>query len=184
MSSPPAELALLTAIHTLGPTGTNCEAAARHYAASRGLSVEIVLHRTLEEGMARVLDDPRSALLGCVVYPDLHGLVFPYLDRMVLADQFLFDTFPMLLAAREPGVRPTRVASHPAPRALVPAGVEVVLATSNAAAARSCAAGEVDGCITTRPAAEANGLAILVDHGPVPMGFTIHAHRALARRAA
>ena len=55
MSSPPAELAQLTAIHTLGPTGTNCEAAARHYAASRGLSVEIVLHRTLEEGMARVV---------------------------------------------------------------------------------------------------------------------------------
>lgn len=174
----------LSVIHTLGPAGTNCEAAARHYIASNGLAAEVVLHRTLEEGMVEVLADPGAALLGCVVYPDLHGLVFPYLDRMTLADQFLFDTFPMVLAARSADAQLRLVASHPAPRALVPEGIDVRLATSNAEAARLCAAGEVDGCITTGVAAAANGLVVLKDNGPVPMGFTIHAHHALVRRLA
>ncbi|MGP9820064.1 hypothetical protein ACTZWW_08615 [Salinarimonas sp. NSM] len=174
----------ISTIHTLGPSGTNCEAAATHYMAAHGLAADVVLHRTLEEGMARVLDDPAATLLGCVVYPDLHGLVFPYLDRMTLADQFLFDTFPMLLAARSADAAISVVATHPAPRALVPASHEIRLVTSNAEAARSCAAGEVDACITTAAAAERHGLVVLRDHGPVPMGFTIHAHRALVRRAA
>ncbi|WP_029029173.1 hypothetical protein [Salinarimonas rosea] len=174
----------ITTIHTLGPSGTNCEAAAAHYAEAHGLVAEVVLHRTLEEAMVLVLEDPGAALLGCVVYPDLHGLVFPYLDRMTLADQFLFDTFPMVLAARSANGAVALVATHPAPRALVPAEHEVRLVTSNAEAARLCAAGEVDACITTAVAAERNGLVVLRDHGPVPMGFTIHTHRALARRAA
>ncbi|MGJ3264745.1 MAG: hypothetical protein ACFE0R_16070 [Salinarimonas sp.] len=174
----------ITAIHTLGPSGTNCEAAAAHYAASHGLDAEVVLHRTLEEAMVRVLEAPGAVLLGCVVYPDLHGLVFPFLDRMTLADQFLFDTFPMVLAARSADAAITLVGTHPAPRALVPDGHEIRLVTSNAEAARLCALGEVDACITTGLAAQRSGLVVLHDHGPVPMGFTIHTHRALVRRAA
>ncbi|GGK18891.1 hypothetical protein [Salinarimonas ramus] len=174
----------LTAIHTLGPTGTNCEAAAKHYAQAHGLDVQVVLHRTLEEGMVHVLQDPGAALLGCVVYPDLHGLVFPYLDRMTLADQFIFDTFPMVLAARSADAEIRLVGTHPAPRSLVPAQYEVRLVTSNAEAARLCAAGEVDACITTGVAARSHGLVVIEDNGPVPMGFTIHTHHAIARRAA
>lgn len=174
----------LSSLHTLGPSGTNCEAAAAHYIAAHRMTADVVLHRTLEKGMRDVLADPGAALLGCVVYPDLHGLVFPYLDRMTLADQFLFDTFPMVLAARRADAELVRVATHPAPRALVPPGIEILLANSNAEAAHRCAAGEVDGCITTAVAAANNGLVVVTDHGPVPMGFTIHAHHALASRAA
>ena len=69
---------------------------------------------------------------------------------------------------------PRTVASHPAPQGLVPPGAEVVLVTSNAVAARECAQGRVEACITTRPAADQFGLRILKDFGPVPMDFTIH----------
>lgn len=174
----------IRAIHTLGPTGTNCEAAARHYIAQHGLDAEVTLHETLERGMRDVLESPSAVLLGCVVYPDLHNLVFPYLDRLVLADQFIFPTFPMILAARDPDVAIRTVATHPAPRALVPAGAEATLVTSNAEAARLCALGRFDACITTSAAARKEGLVTLKDNGPVPMGFTIHAAHAIARRAA
>ena len=169
-----ADLSSIRCIRTLGPTGTNCEAAARHYAESNGLDAEIVLHATLEEAIELVIHEPHSALLGCVVYPDLHQLVFPYLGRMTLADLFLFDTFNMVLAAHNADAPLNRVASHPAPRALVPPASQIRLVNSNSEAARLCRAGEVDACITTLAAARQEGLEVLSDHGPVPMGFTIH----------
>lgn len=164
-------------IRTLGPEGTNCEAAAKHYVREMGLDAEVVLHATLEEAIGDVVEEPRSALLGCVVYPDLHNLVFPYLKTMVLADMFLFNTFNMMLATR-PGVRVFEtVASHPAPQSLVSDRYPVILATSNAQAARMCRAGKVDACITTLPALRDCGLEIVEDFGEVPMGFTIHVPR-------
>lgn len=95
---------------------------------------------------------------------------------MELRDVFLFDTYDMVLASRGASV-PRTVASHPAPRSLCPEDAEVTLVDSNAEAARLCAAGRFEGCITTRKAADAQGLVVLVNHGPVPMGFTIHMHR-------
>jgi prephenate dehydratase len=161
-------------VRTLGPAGTNCEAASRHWLATRGIEAEICLHETLESAMELTLQERGTALLGCVVYPDLHNLVFPYLSRMRLADVFLFNTFNMILATR-PGHRDfALVATHPAPQALVKDDFPIVFATSNSEAARMCATEEVDACITTLPAAEANGLEMIRDFGEVPMGFTIH----------
>lgn len=164
-------------IRTLGPEGTNCEAAAYHYVRSTGLAAEISLHTTLEEAVIDVLNEPHSALLGCVVYPDLHNLVFPYLKQLRLIDVFLFNTFNMVLATR-PGHRSIGlVATHPAPQSLVKDDYPIVLANSNSEAARRCSSGEVDACITTLPAARNMGLQIVKDFGEVPMGFTIHVHR-------
>jgi hypothetical protein len=50
----------------------------------------------------------------------------------------------------------------------------VHLVASNARAALDCASGQVDGCITTLPAMESNGLELLRDFGPVAMAFTVH----------
>ncbi|HEY6798670.1 MAG TPA: hypothetical protein VI248_28665 [Kineosporiaceae bacterium] len=164
-------------VHTLGPEGTNCEAAAHHWLASRtDRDVGVVLHATLEEAVTEVLAEPdHRLLLACVVYPALHEIVFRNLAEMVLQDCFVMPTHNMVLAGRSG--RPVRtVASHPAPVNLLdgsPARVELV--TSNAQAAIICAAGTVDACITTLPAARAHGLDVLTDFGPVPMGFTVHA---------
>ena len=171
---PPSAIERIRLIRTLGPAGTNCEAAARHYIGQKSLQADVELHTTLEDAIELVISEPDSALLGCVVYPDLHQLVFPYLGKMVLADLFLFDTFNMVFAARDPKATIRSVASHPAPSSLVSPFHDLTLVTSNAEAARLCAAGEMDGCITTLAAVKKEGLTVIHDHGAVPMGFTIH----------
>lgn len=166
-------LADVRLIRTLGPRGTNCERAARFWFRNRRIDGEVILHDTLEDGVSHLPERGRSALLACAVYPDLHTLVFSNLHCLRLADSFILPTHNMLLASRG-CENPGTVASHPAPQGLVPPGAEVVLVTSNSIAARECAEGRVEACITTRPAADQFGLRVLRDFGPVPMDFTVH----------
>ncbi len=169
-----SQFRVLEKIRTLGPAGTNCEAAARHWIAQQGLNAQVELHDTLETAMDQVLVEERTALLGCVVYPDLHQLFFPYLSQMYLADVFLFNTFNMVLATR-PGHRHFQlVATHPAPQSLVKSDYPIKLVSSNSEAARLCASEKVDACITTLTAAKNQELELIKDFGEVPMGFTIH----------
>lgn len=161
-------------IYTLGPTGTNCERAAVEWFRRIGITTGSVhLHPTLEDALEAMPLDGQAALLGCVVYPELHNLVFQNLHRITLADQFLMPTHRMVLASRD-GEMPRTVATHPAPQSLVPVGLTRILSTSNAQAAHDCATGATDGCITTLPAVDAHGLHVVEDFGPVQMGFTIH----------
>ncbi|MEU7433855.1 bacilysin biosynthesis protein BacA [Streptomyces sioyaensis] len=163
-------------VHTLGPSGTNCEAAARYWLRENHTgNGTVVLHPTLEQGVPAVLKEPTwSVLLGCVVYPRLNELVFQNLRSMALRECFMMPTHPMVLAAPSRGEVRT-VLTHPAPVDLLEGrDVRIELASSNAAAAAGCAQGRSDACITTRPAAEANGLLVLEDFGPVDMGFSIH----------
>jgi hypothetical protein len=163
---------IIDLIHTLGPTGTNCEAAARWWFRQKNREGRIVLHPTLEAA-AESLEGGNSALLGCMVYPDLHTLVFSNLDAIVLEDIFVFPTHNMVVASRT-GAQPVTVSCHPAPQRLVPDGSKISLVDSNARAAIDCAAGITDGCITTIVCAHANRLKIVKDYGPIPMGFSIH----------
>lgn len=167
----------ISTLYTLGPTGTNCERAARAWLHGRGIDDDraVRLFPTLEEGVGALPADPAVGLLACVVYPLLHEIVFSNLDRLRLVDSFVMDTYDMVLATRA-GERaaPAVVASHPAPAGLVPPGIKRVPATSNAAAALACASGEVDACVTTGVAAAACGLEVVRNFGPVPMGFTVH----------
>lgn len=163
-------------IHTLGPVGTNCEAAAWHWLRQRGYSGgEVELHSTLEQAVPAVLRSPKSSiLLACIVYPQLNEIVFRNLAKMALRECFTMPTHPMVLAAPKAG-HIGLVLSHPAPASLLD-GREVLIkmANSNSAAAIDCAKGLSDACITTKIAAEANGLLIIEDFGAVPMGFSIH----------
>lgn len=169
-------LSKIKVIHTLGPAGTNCERAALEWFGRRNVKGEVVLYDTLESAVENIATDSTHALLGCVVYPMLHTLVFSNLKKMVLADCFVMPTFNMLLASRN-GLMPKVVSSHPAPEELVPSECEVRHVNSNVQAAIACANGETDGCITTLPAATMYKLKSVVDYGPVHMGFTIHLNR-------
>lgn len=166
----------ITSIHTLGPAGTNCERAAQKWFTNEGRRGEIHLHSTLETAAQLMRGERGAALLGCVVYPDLHTLVFSNLDWLVLVDCFVMPTHNMILATREGTEVITSVASHPAPVRLIPPSIrERQLVNSNVQAAIDCSRGLSDGCITTIVAAEEYGLKIIQDFGPVLMGFTIHA---------
>ncbi|MFL0426254.1 prephenate dehydratase domain-containing protein [Micrococcus luteus] len=164
-------------IHTLGPEGTNCATAAGLWNQKQNSGrAKVVLHETLEKALEEVLHTPKnSVLLGCVVYPDLHKIVFNNLNTINMVDQFIMPTHSMVLAARDPQKRITSVVTHPAPRSLVEnRGFSITETTSNSQAALECSSGNYDACITTSVAAKAAGLTIIEDAGQVPMGFSIH----------
>jgi prephenate dehydratase len=173
----------IAVVHTLGPAGTNLEMAACQWMKSKLKAVDVRLHPTLEIALPQIPDDGRHALLACAVYPELHSLVFSSLQRMRMIDAFILPTYNMVLASKGT-TDPQVVASHPAPAGLVSAAATVRVSTSNSKAAQECADGQVDGCITTAPAAAMNGLQIIRDFGPVPMVFTVHHISALQEAVA
>ncbi|AVJ24091.1 MULTISPECIES: hypothetical protein [Pseudomonas] len=160
-------------IHTLGPAGTNCEKAANEWYKRQGRTGEVKLYQTLEKALEQMPKNPSHALLGCIVYPELHTLVFSNLKTLTLSDCFIMHTFNMVLAARNEGPV-SSVATHPAPQLLVSTDYKKSIVTSNSEAAIQCANGLVDACITTLPSAKNNNLHIKEDFGEVPMGFSIH----------
>lgn len=164
-------------IRTLGPQGTNCEAAAYFWRQNAGyIDAEVVLYDTLETAVRYVVDTDRaSVLLACVVYPYLHEIVFKNLSRLTLKECFVMPTHRMVLASMGRS-EVTTVSSHPAPVNLLDGyGYRIDLVNSNAEAASTCAAGAADGCITTLAAAQRHGLTVIRDFGTVQMGFSIHA---------
>ena len=166
-------LRTIEVIHTLGPTGTNCEKAAKEWYKRQGRAGTVKLYQTLEQALEEMPRTPANALLGCIVYPELHTLVFSNLNTLTLSDCFIMPTFNMVLAARHQGPI-CSVATHPAPQLLASDEYEKTIVTSNSEAAIQCSAGAVDACITTLPSATHYNLHIKEDFGEVPMGFSIH----------
>jgi hypothetical protein len=167
----------ITVIHTLGPAGPTLEMAAHHWFSARGREARVRLHASLESAIPGLSDDGHEALLACAVYPDLHSLVFANLGRLAMVDSFILPTYDMVFATRADTTRVASVVSHPAPQSLVrrvSADAAVTLVLSNSQAARDCAAGAADGCVTTSKAAADNGLVIRRSFGPVPMVYTVH----------
>ncbi|MFD5513950.1 bacilysin biosynthesis protein BacA [Streptomyces sp. NPDC127051] len=165
------------AVHTLGPAGTNCEYAARYWLNRRAdFPGIVVLHDSLERAVAAMLADPRdSVMLGCIVYPALHELIFQNVTRMRLSECFVMPTLPMVVASRTGEGKPQTVASHAAPVNLLDGlDIEFILSGSNSQAAQLCAEGQADACITTDVAARSNRLVVLRNFGPIPMGFSVH----------
>lgn len=165
-------------VRTLGPTGTNLEAASKWWCELRSIAnAEVILHGTLEEAVSKMTLDGTEVLVGCIVYPELHTLVFGNLERLEISECFMFPTHNMVFASRGSG-RPRSAATHPAPQLLVPEEIEQkILVNSNSAAALECARGAVDSCVTTLVSAQAHGLRVVKDYGSVQMGFSVHAPR-------
>ncbi|MFW8595108.1 prephenate dehydratase [Cribrihabitans neustonicus] len=168
-----AEYAWVGRIHTLGPSGTNCEKAALAWAGRKCPNAAVSLHRSMEQAASAVAGAPGSVLLSVVAYPQLHSIIYEHLGNLRLIDVFIMNTDNMVLASST-GEMPVLCATHPAPEKLLPPSMQRIYAASNVLAAAECAEGRADGCITTLRAAERYGLTILRSFGPVPMGFTIH----------
>ncbi len=163
-------------VHTLGPTNTNCENAARHWAKKKNIKVNIVLHPQLEVALEVMKNETEECyLLGCAVYPHLHDIVFKNLDWLTFDDSFIVPTLEMVLAIRpEVDVGKVKtVYTHPAPASLV-GDYKVEFATSNSAAAKMCKEGHSDGCVTTITSALENNLKIAKSFGEINMCFTLH----------
>jgi len=166
---------MIKTLHTLGPAGSNCEKAAGKWFEQNNSAGEVVLYSTLEDALHEMPKNKSHALMGCVVYPKLHEIVFSNLDTFTLLDCIIVPTYSMVLAAQAEQREIRTVASHPAPEKLVPKGVECIYVNSNPLAAKMCAAGEVDACVTTLRSANDYELLVVKDFGEVMMGFTVHA---------
>ncbi|MGW5238406.1 hypothetical protein ACWEOW_05700 [Monashia sp. NPDC004114] len=111
-----------------------------------------------------------------------------YMDsRLDLEQAFVFETPVYGLAARSDAPLPLscRIATHPAPRALIgqllPPGYqvsEVILATSTSAAAARAAAGEFDLALTTAPAARRHELCFISRTRPIRMLWSVFGRAA------
>lgn len=175
----------ISVIHTLGPSGTNLEMAAYHWFNSRDRRPDVRLHPTLESAIPGLSEDGHEAVLACAVYPELHSLVFQNLGLLAMVDSFILPTYDMVFATRASTTSVNSVVSHPAPHSLVRqvdsgCTLKLTLVSSNSLAAKECARGMADGCITTSKAATDHGLVVRRNFGPVPMVYTLHRAGGLA----
>jgi prephenate dehydratase len=162
-------------VHTLGPPGTNSELAAYRWFDRAGTSGSVVLHPTLEQAADHVAATRGTALIACAAYPQLHMLIYSRIDRLRMVDCMMMPTHRMVLARRRDAKAAASICVHPAPEALVPASyVTRIPAESNSDAARFCARGRADACITTLAAARAVGLELVRDFGAIMLSFTVH----------
>lgn len=162
-----------TTVRTLGPEGSNLEAAAHEWFRRNGRSGHVVLHASVEDAIESA-EGRHEAILACAAYPKLHDIVFRNLSTLEIVDSFIMPTHNMVLAAPSDGDI-SSCASHRAPSSLLPEGVRWVESSSNSQAAVDCLSGRADACITTDIAARRHGMTVLRDFGPVPMAFTLHA---------
>jgi hypothetical protein len=160
-------------LHTLGPTGTNCERAAFAWMRRKCPAAALCLHFSLEKAAGAVASQSDAVLLGAVAYPQLHSLIYSHLDHFQIIDVFIVDTHEMILASRT-GSMPLICATHPSPEKLLPSTVARKYVSSNALAAEECARGMTDGCLTTLCAAQQYELKPVHSFGRVRMAFTIH----------
>jgi len=171
----------------LGPKGNNIEQAATLWLKNLGITEksEVVLRDTpelcLELARSIVEDGVVAVFWTCAVYvrenllffgnPDVYPFFFQQtmpLDEMQLATKPANE----LQVRVNNGFPPSwRIASHPSPAPLVEGFGEIVLCNSNAAAARTCASGGTELCITTESARQAYGLVKVHSFGSPDMVF-------------
>ncbi|GAA1938199.1 prephenate dehydratase domain-containing protein [Kitasatospora viridis] len=171
-------------IGTLGPAGTSSEQAALYLWADRGPAgpPTIHLYNTYETAGQALRERTVSHVVIANAYAGIHSFYMDPSLRFVGA--FLFDT-PHYGIAASPGhriPRRARIATHPAPVALVdellPADysvAEILYATSTSAAADQARRGETDLALTTQPAAKAHALEFISRTRPIRMLWSVFA---------
>lgn len=172
----------------LGPSGTNIEQAATKWLERMGVmhKGEVILESTPEACLHKarqVVEDGVIAVFWtCAVYfheseffftnPDVYPFFFQeemLLDEMQLAAK---PEKARLIGERSFIPAGWLIASHPSPVHLIrDLGCEAMLVNSNAEAAKVCASGETELCITTEKARQAYGLVKIHEFGSPNMVF-------------
>ncbi len=171
----------------LGPKGTNISQACQRWVQNDGVDDKAIIEfgetpeKCLE--MARGVQSPDEVAFfwTCAVYYNLFKLFFENPDTLPFFIIYVMPLDEMQLATRPASVSQVQddkipkgwtIASHPSPAPLVRnLGCHVELVTSNAAAAKSCAAGATDACVTTEAARKIHNLTRLSSFGSPPMVF-------------
>lgn len=176
---------LVRKIHcfALGPEGTNISQACEQWIERVGIGEKTVVclcetpEISLEMACQIVAEGELGIFWTCAVYYNLHKLFFENPDTLpfFITEVMLLDE--MQLAARKEMAASLgeelpiwwKIASHPSPAPLSP--YPTLKASSNAQAAKLCACGEVEACITTESARQIHDLVKLHSFGSPPMVF-------------
>ena len=171
----------------LGPKGNNIEQAATLWLKTMAISDkgEVIMRDTPEQclALARSIteDGVVSVFWTCAVYVNEYKLFFENPDVLPFFFQQEMPLDEMQLAtkpANELQIRVNsgfpiswRIASHASPAPLVRGFGEVVLTNSNAAAAKACAEGKTELCVTTESARQIYKLVKVHSFGSPNMVF-------------
>jgi hypothetical protein len=169
----------------LGPDGTNIMLAASRWHDAMGVSkkADLIPCETPEQAVLRARATMASGVLAiywtCAVFVRENKVFFDNPDTLPFVFQQTMQLDEMQLASR-PEVASDfksshadwRILSHPSPAPLVSGlACSVINANSNADAARRCAGGEGEACITTETARKIHGLVKLHSFGSPEMVF-------------
>ncbi len=172
----------------LGPDGTNIAQAAQQWHAEMGIKdkATINLCELPEAAVTRALAVQEEGTLGvfwtCAVFRRLNEIFFdnPETFPFFFSYDMLLDEMQLAAVSREESRldRPALmvIATHVSPARLVKdlvgnGGARLVDASSNAEAARRCAAGEITACVTTESARMLHHLTTLHKFGSPLMVF-------------
>ena len=170
-------------IFALGPEGTNISQAAYKWAEEEKIlnKSKIILCDTPEQEIELSMQMKEKGVLPifalCAVYYDLCKVFFRHLENYTFLHHYYMQLDHMQLASKKYNVdtlkKNATVAAHVSPSILLE-GTEYVFikANSNSAAAKKCALGEVDACITTQRACEIYNLKTINEYGAPNMLFT------------
>ncbi|GAB2188559.1 type 2 periplasmic-binding domain-containing protein [Sessilibacter sp. MAH2] len=162
-------------IGTLGPQDTNSEMASYFYLKENNFEGDVALYDTPELSIEALKNEEVDKVILCIVYPKLNDIVFQNLTSIKMTGVFMKPTDAMVIGVARDG---DRACSHPAPVELIqPFYSNVELVNSNADAAKQCALGNYDACVTTLAAAKTNNLEVKHSYGPVSMGWAIFERR-------
>ncbi|WP_253445306.1 hypothetical protein [Halomonas sp. Y3] len=164
-------------IVTLGPPGTSSEHAAKKII--KGNQSRIKLFSTYEAAEQHMLANPEATgLLVANAYQHINR--FYISSRNIPVAAFFIPTPPYLLASKASVQHQDkiRISSHKAPSHLIGKLLEgreheLVEAHSTSQAARMVTIGDVDACLTTRPACEAENLVPISKTFIIPMLWTL-----------
>ncbi len=170
-------------IFVLGPEGTNISQAAHKWAVHCGISkkVNIILCDTPEQEVEAAVQVREEGVIPifalCAVYYNLCKVFFRNLDSYMFLHHYYMQLDNMQLASKNYTKHTLKdnalVAAHYSPSILLEATDYVIKDTSsNSAAARLCAEGEVDACITTETACKLYDLNTIKEFGSPNMLFT------------
>lgn len=168
--------------YALGPAGTNIIQAAERWHEAMGIAKksELLPCDTPEQAVLQARATTEQGVLAvywtCAVFIRENQVFFDNPDTLPFIFQQTMQLDDMQLAARPEVVSGSsaewRILSHPSPAPLVSRlACSIIHVNSNADAARRCAAGEGDACITTETARRIYGLATVHSFGSPEMVF-------------
>ncbi|WP_299142907.1 hypothetical protein [uncultured Vibrio sp.] len=168
----------------MGPKGSNISQAANAWSTKNELieKENIIFCETPEEALTRSESEYKQGEVNlawtCAVYFREHELFFSNHDHSLFFDQYKMKLDNMQSVCKlEKKLSlevATTIASHPSPSVLLRkagAHISIVDANSNSEAARLCAEGKVEACITTESARKIYGLKTVHEFGSPEMLF-------------